>query len=892
MSEAQLAGAIRDRRLVLFAGSGLVRDAGLPDWAGLATSLCGRLLSSSDISPETAAAAQSLIRKADLGAAIQMILSEASRAAATAVIRDELNPTRDSSVVKALAKWNVRGVVTTNFDRVTEGLVGPAAYRLDNSEASMKLVTAAAGGRGPFVWRIHGDIDNELDPIDPKVSAGGPFMVLSKSDFTALVQGDRGRQLLAGVLSILQTYSVAFIGYGFGDPDIDLILRWLRDNCKFTNQSWFIGRRGDRTALPQHVERLDPISSWSELVGWIDSLTTTSRSKAGTAAVSAPARTLVTSKSAYLAVSRYLGDLETTGSAERVLAAAFIDEMAEYPRFSLSLLTERVEAMLGVGPVFARSLAEATIRLLVDFGLVAREGDNVVVRPSALAKLRTRAKADWGRERQDFFSSAIGRLPAGSATLSGPLRNALESTLLDLFSELGEAMAEWVSRGVGGEVGWPDLSDRLRHYVTDAEDLRRCASLLRLILNHPRDEEIPYLYRLISATFLANTVRLNPVAAAELRQSMSLYDLYLDANVVLPLVVDEHPYHQVAQRVVEESLRAGVQLSVLTPILNEVTSHRDVARRELDALGGDRKQLLMVSDALGTRTNVFLQGFLRYQPTATIGARADWRSYLSGYSDRAIAERLAALGVAVVKPDVNATRGSFYAEALAAIRAEWRGRLGGAREDLLNEHEAIQVSHIYLKRKQSPEDRAHIWFLSNETVLQQVFDKNPSKWLLPATFPYSAWVAFLDSRLPQTAQDPGAIVKAILRGRPEAFELPSPIALIRQHAFGDRVTSREEEEALEFALSDFALMKRVEAAQKAVYQRGAPPGTSRTLVTAHREVVAEISSALDAEIARLNRELSQARSRIGQLESKPTVPTGPGSTGTKESRVRKGRSGQ
>ena len=865
MTEAQLASAIRERRLVLVAGSGLTRDAGLPDWHGMVSSLCDDLEASSFVSPEVATAAR-VLATTNLASSIQVLLSQAPRRAVSAKLRTLLTPNTDSKVVASLAAWKLRGVITTNFDRETERLVPPTAYRLSNSEATLKLVTTAIGGGVPFVWKLHGDIDDELEASDPKVAQGGPFMVLSNADFSALVQGDRGRQILAGVLSVLQTYPVAFLGYSLSDPDINVLLAWLSANCQFVHPSWFICRKGERGPLPGNVQRLEAVSEWTELVEWVESLTALAARTMPSRAAPSRAPSSVTTREAYLAISRYLADLEAPGAAERVLAAALFDELAGLKAFDLSLISSRVATMVGVGPVLATSLAQATVRLLVDYELVTRDGNIIQVREQAGSKLQVRGEAGWSRERDEFFRSATKRLPAGVPSLNNSIRNAMEATLLDLCAELGEAMAEWVSRGVGGEVGWPDFTDRLRLRLDNDEDMRLADSLLHLILLNPRDAEIPYLYRLLSATFLANTVRLNPVAAAQLRESLSVYELYLDANVLLPLVVTDHPNHAVTRSVVEESLRAGVKMVVLTPLLNEVHSHRELARRDLRDLGGDFKQLSAIAGALGSRTNVFIQGFLRYRPHGIIGAQADWREYLGQYTERAIEAKLAGLGISIVPPEAEADAGPLYADALAAIRSEWYRKLGRPRDDILNVHEAVQICQIYLRRERSPDRRGHIWFLSNERVLQHVFEREPAKWLLPATFPYSAWVAFLDSRMPHGARDPGAIVKAILRGRAEAFELPTPIDLIRQRAFGDRVTSHEEEEALGFATSDFALMKRVEEAQRAVFRRADTGRTARRLAAARQEAVAEVSGALDAEITRLRGELTRARARIGQLE--------------------------
>jgi predicted nucleic acid-binding protein len=872
VSETQLALAVRDKRIVLFAGSGFSRDAGLPSWSELVAALSAAFVDEGFVGPEVAAAVAALSAQHQLPAALQVLLSQVPRERVAERIRTLTTPTEESQVIPAAARWNPRGAITTNFDRETERVVSANCYRLSNSEAELKLVQTAVGSNSPFLWKVHGDIDHALDPADAKVAAGGPFMVLSRSDFTALVQGDRGRQLLAGFISVLQTYQIVFLGYSMADPDIMDLLSWLGANCQFARSSWFVGLEGETGGLPANIERLSPVGHWGELPAWIDSITRRASEPGSRRATERPQVTSsTTDRNMYLAVSRYLSDLEAPGAAERVLGAALFDELAALGHFELRWLGGRIQEILGVGPTLGAALAEATVRLLVEYGLVTRDVERVEVHPEAGGRLRERAEVAWTKERHQFFESVEVRLPGASTGLTAATRDALEATLLDLCLELGAGMASWVSRGVGGAIGWPDFTSHLQVHLHDDAEIRLADRLLRLVLLEPRDSEIPYLYRLLGATFLASTVRLDPVAAAQLRESVALYELYLDANVLLPLIVREHPNHRITKAVIEQSRRAGVHLCVLTSILNEVTSHREIARKDIRDLGGDLQKIAEIANALGPRTNVFLQGLLNAPVTGAIGARQDPNNYLGEYSNRKIQEDILAYGIEILEPDRSATTGPLYAEALTAIRDEWRTRTGHYREDVLNVHEAAQLCHIYVRRERAPERRNHVWFLSNETVLQRVFERQPSRWLLPATFPYSAWVAFLDSRLQGVAHDPGAIVRAILKGRGDAFELPSPAVLIRQRAFGDRVTSAAEEEALEFAMSDFALMRRVEEAQRTVQRRGRQEDEPAVLGLARDEAVAEISGALDAEIARLHGELDRARTRISELESTPQV---------------------
>ncbi len=880
--EDQLAQAIRNKELVIFAGSGFPRDAGLPTWPGLVEGLSRGLASSGTLSTELEKTISTLAASGSLAAAMQVLIASVDRREIARELRSLLSQKQPSRVVAAAASWHLKGLVTTNFDRVSELALGNDCYRISNDLASLKLLTTAVGSPGQYLWKLHGDVDLALDPLDPKVSQGGAgFMVLSRSDFTALVQGERGRQLLFGLHTVLMSNPILFIGYSLRDPDIAWMIDLLNESSQFPKCSWFLCLRDEIPGnLPQNVEPMPALGDWAELPTWMESMTS-GASKRRSAARVRQSRTELTpaERSAYVTIGRYLADLESPDLSERVVASALIDDISSAQRFEISWLAERVQRLVGVGPNLAHSLAEATAKYLVEIGTLRIEGSACQVVAVAMTRLKDRAANEWGEQRARFYGSVAARLPASSQAVATRVQDAIDAVLIDVCSELGEAMAQWVSRSVGGDIGWGDLKTRLERLLDDDELVRQGELLLRLVLTDPSDEEIPYLYRLLAATFLANSVRLNPVAALQLQAALSEYELYLDANVILPLVVAEHPGHSATNAVLRETAKAGVRLKVLQPIYVEVTSHREIARREFRDFGGDTRQLNELSSALGSRTNVFTSGYLNFAGGASIGAQAPWQEYLARYADSNLEQILVDAGIEIVRPSSAATKGPLYDDALTAISDEWRRRLGKGREAILNMNEAAQMAHIYLERERDPSRRQHIWFLSNETVLHRVFDRQPTRWVLPATFPYSAWIAFLDSRMPWASSDPRAIVRAILKSQPQAFDLPSPVMIVRERAFGSRVTSREEEEALELATSDFTLMKKVEAAQRAVYRRGNNPEAAKDLGLSQRAAVAEITGALGTQISRLqaalaqkNERLKAASERIKELEKKPQAP--------------------
>jgi hypothetical protein len=93
-------------------------------------------------------------------------------------------------------------------------------------------------------------------------------------------------------------------------------------------------------------------------------------------------------------------------------------------------------------------------------------------------------------------------------------------------------------------------------------------------------------------------------------------------------------------------------------------------------------------------------------------------------------------------------------------------------------------------------------------------------------------------------------------------------------------------------MSDFELMKRVEAAQRAVYHRAHSGQTTQRLAGVGQEAVAEVSGALDAEIRRLRIELDRARRDLSTKSAggaPPATPEGVSRPARRDNRPRRAR---
>ena len=887
MAYDDIVEALANRRLVLFTGAGIVRDAGLPDWNGLGVLLKDELLKAGKLPQEFVSPIELALGKEQVRKAIDMMLVEVPRKDIVRTLRSLLKPSKESEVCKAIAQMRVPGVVTTNYDRVLDAYLPPDLYRLNNSIEKLAYVPTAVASHYTFLLKLHGDIDDELGPEDPLVAQGAPFMVLSSADYASLMQGQRRDSLSLALHSILAQYSVLFMGYSLSDPDIDWMLRFLAQCCRFSNTAWYVGLKGKRLPLlPQNVTSIEPLDSWESLPKWLGELSEAARklavAKNKVKEVPLKAEPLSDKKRhSYMAVSQYLMDLESSGLAESVLAAALLEKISERTEFNLIWLAGEIADYTEVGPGLAKALASATVRYLAELKLVkALADDRFETAGDAVSTLQKRASAEWERDRSRFYASISERLGSDTKARREKFNEGLDVVLQSLCVNYGQGMAEWVHRGIGRELGWQLTRELVEHQFKDKEDMRKAKAVFEMLFEQPNEAEIPYLYRLLGAAFLSNSVRLDPFATKAIRTALSSYELFLDSNILLPLIIKEHEGWATMRAIIEESRNVGVKLFVLPCFFDEVCGHLDVAMRIVTECEGDLSALSGIVAVWGKHANCFIQGYLNtLDPSELEGggdvnnASVKWAEYCQRYTPEHLEEEMKKVGVSIIAlaPDEEPSNNIEYGQVLYRIKEAWnrRSNYRYPRPEVLSKNEAQQFCYVYQRRTEMKEAglAPEVWFLSFETVLANVFAQNASKWGLPPTFPFSAWVAFLDSRLPWAPKNPRAIVNAILKGNSEAFNLPDPVMLVRRKAFGSRVPSKVEEDALQFQLTSFSLIQRVERTRSAVLSRGNLKEKGRESRDAIRVATGEIARDLGETISRLQEQLKKQKEEIVNVKA-------------------------
>ncbi len=714
-------------------------------------------------------------------------------------MREILEHKGPSRVHTILKEMKMKGYVTTNYDRLLEQVIATYAHHLSNSLTDLKEVPLVASQFGrQFLLKLHGDIDNMLPATDDTVMKGGAFMVLTHSDYTAF-QTSRAEQLRSAMHALLQGHSILFLGYSFGDPDINWVLKNIAQYCVFTHPSWYVAlNTGSVPALPDGVDVIRPFADWSELPTWLDTIKEElNRTPAPPRPRVLPIRKLSEEeKRALKLLGEYISSLESEDLCERILGIVVIDEIKDKVYVDKASVTDFIGKFLNVGPSWAESFTKCAIRHLRRVGIIKENGEDLKVSKTGLQILQEKAKTEWENDRNQFFDSVKDRIKDSGTLIDLNFEKGLDDVLQTLCTDYGRKMAEWIQWGIAQELEQEIIAQIISTYFEKKADKRIAEETLRLVMNNPSAKEVNYLYRLISASFLLNSIKLDPIASKFVKEAMLQYEVYLDANIILPLIVKEHQNNRWIGSIISGSTEFGATLLVLDDIWEEVTGHRGLASSIYHSCKGDLRLLSQYELITAPRTNCFIKGFLRTQ----IDNDISWKGYMENYKDDKLETVLEQWGIKKMEVGQSEFDQTVYKDVLKSIKTEWDKKLqAGERNPRLNEHETIQFLQIYKRRKELSEEGkpAHVWFLSTETVLEKVYLRAPHKWWKPPTFPLSAWAGFLDSRLVFEQKNRRDILTAILRGTSTAYGLPEPEEIIRRKAFGEnRVLSESEAEAL------------------------------------------------------------------------------------------------
>jgi SIR2-like domain len=205
--------AVRERKCVLFVGSGLSAMAGYPSWS----QLIDRLVAEAKRVPSARTEGLEVIEaRGDY-----LMLAEFARVTLgswdyTEILKEELGrPIPPSAAHRLIAATDYRGIITTNYDRLFEINIPQVRNwaPLTFTHEAVSLMGSTLFTPDMFLFKMHGDL-------------GSPSsIVLSSRDYERLIL--LSPHVRVFLMSVFLNYRLLFVGYGPRDPDFNLILREL-----------------------------------------------------------------------------------------------------------------------------------------------------------------------------------------------------------------------------------------------------------------------------------------------------------------------------------------------------------------------------------------------------------------------------------------------------------------------------------------------------------------------------------------------------------------------------------------------------------------------------------------------------------------------------------------
>lgn len=612
-------------RPVLFAGAGVSARAGLPTWDVYLTRLAEQ---THPRDPFTLHLMKRHIDRRQFALAAEYFflsdgLTDGEKLAA---LRDLLSG-YDASAVVPLAALTFSSFVTTNYDRVLHDAYaeycGRAPAEVNLNDPTMK---AAPFEEGFYIARLHGRVE------------APDTMVLSKTHYEQLSNNTAYVDFLRHLFT---TRSLLFVGFSFLDPAIQTVLNTVREQIGPVHAGRHVALVDDDAdgeflaQLNRHNIRLvrySPADGHSEL--WLSLERVPSH-------VEPDANALADSGSDAFAYTRqYLAAALTRkrlGTSLRPLTQAVAEGIVlEVIRhsgdtgISQDHLRARLAQQLSLSASAAADLLGRALQGLSMDSLISHEAGGIFT-----AAARTGGQTTLSDAIGVLVSGAVKRLVVrenggDTAEIRSLLAEYFEYLVLRRGWDMGAAYA---ARRPPQVVLVGDLLAHLcRERRSDSRPERPLVRAVEDVLINPSEEEASVLAELGRLAFALELVRKAPQDTL-FSSHVLPRRIYLDANVLMPAIVEGHPYNQLYSAAIEKLLAALLAASSPLDVvasdvfLNEIVSHRHRAIEELESYGDRAAEHIERDIRLygSTNLNVFISGFGRL---LIAGERLTFNEYL------------------------------------------------------------------------------------------------------------------------------------------------------------------------------------------------------------------------------------------------------------------------
>jgi hypothetical protein len=741
--------------LLLYAGAGISKDAGMPLWTEAA---CKSLTYAREKGGPKLAPFFESVPLDDLPFVFECIKRKLSEPIYHQILEDvfkrDLQP---SNTHKALVSIDALGIITTNYDRLIEHAYAeirksaPTVF-LNDLDSIRSLIRSP----NDFVFKMHGDVTSVQR------------MICSTSDYKEYYKSEALNSLFT---LFAATTQFVFIGFSFSDPDFIALWRKVSQVTYSKRPPLLIGHDDDFSSelraeirrLGIHVVSYDsPVGDYSKTLEAL--------------------HCLAKARPREMPVPRIQVDLPSDPDLIRNILHAllvFYDDRAQTPtRWLLSSIIAHHLYMLPV----TKSLAQVDLegKVLTQLGTRAtRWEEEIIATLSILITTEVVEKAPNGQLKLTHTARTIlstkqersrGQVDAllhrawdraklkhrNIDPLSPELLKKSETALVDLIQQVGRTLAQWIlySSYTPEEYRLLDKTILALNILGGGAETVR--EILREVAFHTERDDQQILFELFQAGFLVSAYVLNPDAEKYLREEISRYSVYVDSHVVLEALPTCHSGNDTYRQILRKTKSLGMDVLITPGFVEEVYSHYRIADDELShylnthistrdaveaycAIAGDRA------------ANAFLLGFRNW---IISGGTGEWDAYskaIFGIDDKtAITKDVVQYSIQRIL-DIRCDTTSLTPESTKCIsaiaeRIGYIRKLDGTfRTNKVCEHDAYQFLLIYDRRAKEPALSDKVWFITNDSVLYRLFEGDKTRYTLPPTYTPLRWAQYLDA---------------------------------------------------------------------------------------------------------------------------------------------------
>lgn len=710
---------VGSERILLFWGSGLVKDLGYPTWPELLHNAAAFVRT---FQPSLADLIDFRTGQGDLFGAGDLLFEKEfprSKFAEFMYSTFDKSPTL-FPVHCSLVSCPFAAFITTNFDRtieqsltankkVHESISGVNRFSSFNSRLSVYCSPPSESDkrghlrvRQGLVLKLHGDVTTVED------------IVLGSRQLESLAQNGSFNHLYWRILS---SYTVLFVGFSANDPNLERHCRTLVPACGIQPITSYLlhpvgtappAWLGEGNVVPVPIS---PDDNFKELADFAADLAEYF-TEPNVLAVRVNFDPLTDAKLNSLA-------LTFTGLSQGQHTTSFqcaVDSMVAQAAISTGSLDDNDR--------IAEYLSRTYSLPIRDAGQIVEKSD----------KFQIQRLIDKQTQSEEKLQSRIELLATGISTRAKALgvlfsngmklNEILMRALVEALSSYGNALAFSLMDAEPPDATMVDklVRDAIANLTLpgvgpyDKEIL--VASFADLFI-HPTDAEAETLL-VLSETAVAHALA---VTFSGGLRGLSEYlpdECGLDSNVSLPLIARDHPRSAYYNELVVQLIRSGASVYLLDLFLNEMVHHCRLAFEEINQANiktpGDAKSYAEFHGILWI--NVFIAAYAN-------GGRSEEK--FSEYIERILgasnpkeghfAKVLESLGV-----EVLSTRNleKSESEELAVHIAAEKGRIMRLKAQSLAEHEACQI--LWLHKRND----GQVWFITEDATLRRILRELPS----------------------------------------------------------------------------------------------------------------------------------------------------------------------